>query len=305
MPPIPGEKVTYDDENRHKLPDTDHIADDDSLEAKFPTTIAGSKKWLKRFIKERLKNFGTYQDAIIDNPTNIFLYHSGISPMLNMGFLTPRYVIDQVLANSAGIEINNIEGFIRQVLGWREHCRLTYTCVYSKMIGACELGGDYDVPKAWYSTEPNTGLAPLDNALSRGWKHGYLHHIERLMIIGSFMLMVGIHPNSAMHWFLSMGCDAYEWNMVNNVKIMAMYAAPGLYTTKPYVSSSNYILKMSNYKKDGHWDVIWDAIYWEFINKHRKLLISNPRMSMQLIIYSKKTPQERAEYKKIVKEYLV
>jgi deoxyribodipyrimidine photolyase-related protein len=300
---LPFEKLSYDDENRSKLPSEDDIVDYEMPDG-FPTNIAGAKKWLKRFIKDRLPNFGTYQDAIIDNPHNIFLYHSGISPMMNMGFLTPRYVIDKILATSAGIEMNNIEGFIRQVLGWREHCRLTYVCVYDKMSTSNELGGKYKIPPTWYSTKPNTGLIPLDNAISRGWKHGYLHHIERLMVIGSFMLMIGIHPNEAMKWFLHMGCDAFEWNMVNNVKIMAMYAAPGLYTTKPYISSSNYILKMSNYKKDGHWDIIWDAIYWEFIVKNKKLLTSNPRMSMQLIIYSKKTQEERDSYKKTIKDFI-
>lgn len=298
---LPDEKLSYDDENRSKLPEDDDIIDYD-LPDNFPTTIIGAKKWLKRFIKDRLHSFGTYQDAIIDNPHNIFLYHSGISPMMNMGFLTPRYVIDKILESSAGIEMNNIEGFIRQILGWREHCRLTYVCVYDKMIKANELNGKYNIPPSWYSINPNTGITPLDNAISRGWKHGYLHHIERLMVIGSFMLMVGVNPNEAMKWFLHMGCDAFEWNMVNNVKIMAMYAAPGLYTTKPYISSSNYILKMSNYKKDGHWDVIWDAIYWEFINKNKRLLSYNPRMSMQLIIYSKKSKKERDDYKKTIKD---
>jgi deoxyribodipyrimidine photolyase-related protein len=272
----------------------------------FPTNFIDSKKWLKEFIQKRLNKFGQYQDAIIKGNNNIFLYHSGISPMMNIGLLTPDYVINEVIkyfdkmdSSEKHKELHNIEGFIRQIIGWREHCRLTYVIAYNKMKNANKLKNKYKIPKSWYSNNPNTGIEPLDNAIHNGWTYGYLHHIERLMIIGSFMLMIGIHPNEAYKWFFHMSCDSYDWNMINNVKIMALYAYPDLYTTKPYIASSNYIFKMSNYKKDGIWDKIWDSLYWEFINKNKLLIKKNPRLSIQIKNYDNKTNDEKISYKNI------
>lgn len=299
-----GGKLTYDDENRNPLDENDKIINNKN--ESFPTNFINSKKWLKKFIQKRLNKFGNYQDAIIAGTNNnILLYHSGISPMLNIGLLTPLDVINEVLSyfdkmTSANKkkQLHNIEGYIRQIIGWREHCRLTYVVAYDKMIKANKLKGKYKVPKSWFSENPGTGIEPLDDALSNGWKYGYLHHIERLMIIGSFMLMIGIHPDEAYKWFFHMSCDSYDWNMVNNVKIMALYSYPNLYTTKPYIASSNYILKMSNYKKDGLWDKVWDALYWEFINKHKVIIKKNPRLSIQIKYYNNKTSEEKKEYKK-------
>ena len=300
-----GGKLTYDSENRNPMPPNDPIIN--KKYKSFPTNFSDAKKWLNEFIKKRLAKFGLYQDAIIEGTdNNIFLYHSGISPMMNMGLLRPIDVINEVLKHFNKMtsakkqkELHNIEGFIRQVVGWREHCRLTYVIAYDKMKNANKLKGKYKIPKSWFSDNPKTGIKPLDDALTNGWTNGYLHHIERLMVVGSFMMMIGIHPDEAYKWFFHMSCDSYDWNMVNNVKIMALYAYPKLYTTKPYIASSNYILKMSNYEKDGVWDKVWDALYWEFVNKHKLLIKGNPRLSMQIKFYSKKTLGEKQEYKKI------
>lgn len=297
-----GGKLTYDSENRKPLDEDDGIIHCDNKS--FPTNFIQAKKWLKKFINERLNKFGDFQDAIIAGDNNIFLYHSGISPMLNIGLLTPDDVINDVLdhfnkwsQSEKKINLHNIEGFIRQIIGWREHCRLTYVVAYDKMKNANALKAKYIIPKSWYSTNPNTGLKPLDDALSNGWKYGYLHHIERLMVIGSFMLMIGIHPDEGYKWFYHMSCDSYDWNMVNNVRIMALYAYPKLYTTKPYIASSNYIMKMSNYKKDGIWDKIWDSLYWEFIRENKTLIMENPRLSVQVKYYSNKSTTEKKEYR--------
>ncbi len=293
-----GGNLTYDSENRKPLKHDNII---NGVNKPFPTNFADSKAQLANFIKNKLHKFGDFQDAITAGP-NILLYHAGISPMLNMGLLTPRFVISEILAHfneKDTANLHNVEGFIRQVIGWREHCRLTYINAYSKMKTANKLKSKLKVPKSWFSEEPKTNILPLKNAISKGWKYGYLHHIERLMIIGSFMLMVGIAPNEAYKWFFHMSCDSFDWNMINNVKIMALYAYPGLYTTKPYVASSNYISKMSDYKHDGIWDKAYDAIYWEFISKYRAMIKKNPRLSMQVKFYDRKTKSEKLAYKKI------
>jgi deoxyribodipyrimidine photolyase-related protein len=298
-----GDKLTYDDENRNPMNEHDNIIN--KKNELFPTNFNDSKKWLKEFIHKRLNKFGEYQDAIIAGHHNIFLYHSGISPMMNIGLLTPTNVVNEIIKHFNKMdlskkksELHNIEGFIRQVIGWREHCRLTYVVAYNKMKSANKLKGKYKIPKSWFSDKPNTGIEPLDDALSNGWKYGYLHHIERLMIVGSFMLMIGIHPDEAYKWFFHMSCDSYDWNMINNVKIMALYAYPKLYTTKPYIASSNYILRMSNYKKDGVWDKVWDSLYWEFVNKNKLLIKGNPRLSIQIKNYHNKSNEEKQLYKK-------
>lgn len=298
-----GGKLSYDSDNRHKLNENDPIIKEENNS--FPINFIESKKWLNFFIHNKLNNFGEYQDAIISTLiSNKLLYHSGISPMLNIGLLTPSYVLNEILSyykTHTEISINNIEGFIRQIIGWREHCRLTYEIAYTEMKFANKLKGNYKIPSSWYSSNPNTGIKPLDDVIAKGWNNGYLHHIERLMVIGSFMLMIGIHPDEAYEWFFHMSCDSYDWNMINNVKIMALYAYPNLYTTKPYIASSNYILKMSNYKKDGIWDVIWDSLYWEFINKYSDLISKNGRMAIQIKYYSKKSPEETLKYKTVKK----
>jgi deoxyribodipyrimidine photolyase-related protein len=205
--------------------------------------------------------------------------------------------------NKRAIALNNIEGFIRQIIGWREHCRLTYVIDYKNMAAANVLAGKIDVSK--WGTTSKLEIAPLDDAIEKMTKYGYLHHIERLMIVGSFMLMMGANPDSAMKWFYHSSIDAFEWNMINNVKIMAMYAMGAKsYTTKPYIASSNYILKMSNYKRDGKWDVVWDALYWEFIRKNEAVIKHNPRMAMQIKFYKNKSKRQKILYNQVKQKFL-
>ena len=301
-----GGKYSYDSDNREKIKadDMGKIPSPGSV----PTDHKSAEKWLDEFLRRKLKYFGKYQDAIVNTTSSkhIFLFHSGISPMLNMGLLTPDYVIKRTLSyykhNTRSITINNIEGFIRQIIGWREHCRLTYVVNYKEMRAANVLNGKINVSN-WGAAV--IGVAPVDDAVKKMTEHGYLHHIERLMIVGSFMLMMGANPDSAMKWFLHSGIDAYEWNMLNNVKIMAMYAmGTKSYTTKPYIASSNYILKMSNYKKDGHWELIWDALYWEFIRKNQSLIKHNPRLAIQIKLYKNKSKKQKMLYRTIKQKFL-
>lgn len=327
-----GGKLTYDAENRRPLPSNVEVPafrrfnnrrrdayleearryisrkyknniGSISNEIIFPIMHEGTEEWLDQFLEERLRNFGKYQDAFITNADerdNRLLFHSGISPMMNIGLINPADVIHKTMQyyqKHKTIPLTTIEGFLRQVVGWREHCRYTYLLAYPILQHSNYLKSTKKLGARWYAG--TTGLTPLDDAIKRAFSTGYLHHILRLMVIGSFMMMSGIHPEEAFRWFYEFSLDSAEWNMINNVKSMAMYADGGLYTTKPYIASSAYIKKMSNYEPDGKWDKVWDAMYWTFVDKHRGMLKKNGRMAIQVKYYDKKSKEEKRGYKKI------
>jgi deoxyribodipyrimidine photolyase-related protein len=271
----------------------------------FPIDSKGAKKWYDIFLKERFRWFGMYQDAIKhDDKTNPILYHSGISCVLNNGLLTPKYVIERLkeYIKTHKIPFSSVEGFIRQIIGWREHCRLTYEIYYHTMKKTNILHSKWKLGEPWYNG--TTGIKPIDDAIHIGFQYGYLHHILRLMVMGTSMLMLDVNPDEAMKWFYEMSCDSYEWNMINNVKCMAMWSDGGkLYTTKPYISTSNYLLRMSDYKRDGKWDKVWDGMYWIFLKRNEKWMKKNGRFGMIQIKYMKrKGIKEMKEYAKYVKE---
>lgn len=239
----------------------------------YPTTHAEAKAWLAAFIKERLDAFGPYEDFISQDAT--FLFHSALSPLLNTGLLTPRDVIDAV--RDVAAPLNSLEGFIRQVIGWREFVRGIYV-----MYGRFERTHNFfkftrSLPRSFW--EASTGIEPVDGAIRKVLKTGYCHHIERLMVLGCFMLLCEIDPDEVYRWFMELFIDAYDWVMVPNVYGMSQFADGGLFATKPYICGSNYIVKMSDYKK-GPWCEIWDGLYWRFIDHHRSLFEKNHRSSM-------------------------
>ncbi len=305
-----GGKWSYDDENRKKLPKTitpPLVAQFDSSSAclkeakayvmnSFQTAKADSEHFnyafdfesakmaLTNFLEERFSNYGTYQDAITERSD--FVFHSVISPYLNSGLLSPHYVIERTLSfgKENQVPLNSIEGFIRQILGWREYVMLLYEQEGVFMRTRNYFDFQRPMPKAFYMAE--TGIPPVDNAIKKSLKYAYCHHIERLMILGNFMLLCEIKPNAIYQWFMEMFIDAYDWVMVANVYGMSQYADGGLICTKPYISGSNYILKMSDYKK-GPWTEIWDGLYWRFLHVHRAKFESNFRMSMMLRLLDK------------------
>ena len=243
----------------------------------YPTTFMESKNWLDEFIQKRLFDFGVYQDAIVSEEN--FLNHSVLSPVMNIGLLNPDYVIDRVLSKSHlfKIPLNSLEGFIRQIIGWREFIRGSY-----EFVGSIQRTKNYwqftrKIPQKFWNA--STGIEPIDNVISKVLKTGYCHHIERLMVIGNFMLLCEFNPDDVYKWFMELFIDAYDWVMVPNVYGMSQFADGGLISTKPYISGSNYLIKMSNYKK-GDWQLIWDGLFWRFINKHRDYFTSNPRMKV-------------------------
>ena len=192
-----------------------------------------------------------------------------ISPLLNNGLLTPKYILNEILNLKDQYPINSVEGFIRQIIGWREFIRGVYL---SK--GSIERTSNFfliliEKFLAHFMMEL-LGIDPVDNSIKKVIKCSYNHHIERLMILGNFMLLCEFDPNEIYKWFMEYYIDAYDWVMVPNVYGMSQFADGGLMCQqKPYLSSSNYIKKMSNYSK-GEWEKIWDGLYWRFIYKNKK-----------------------------------
>jgi deoxyribodipyrimidine photolyase-related protein len=295
-----GGKWSYDRENRKSLPDDIDIPDIPDIgenehvrEARryverrfpsnpgsiddfiYPVTHADAERWLSDFLEKRLSLFGDYEDAIARDET--FLFHSVLSPLLNIGLLTPRQALDATIAHAGkhDVPLNDLEGFIRQLIGWREFMRGVYRSRGTELRNGTFWEHDRAMPAAFY--DASTGIEPVDVTIRRLYRNAYTHHIERLMVLGNFMLLCEIHPREIYRWFMELYIDAYDWVMVPNVYGMSQYAAGGVITTKPYISSSNYIRKMSDYGR-GEWCDIWDGLYWRFIWKHRDVFADNPRM---------------------------
>jgi deoxyribodipyrimidine photolyase-related protein len=267
----------------------------------YPINHNDSKKWLLNFIEKKFKLFGIYEDA--ESMKDPFLFHSVLSPMMNIGLITDREVLDIVLKYQNSVPINSFEGFIRQIIGWRNY-------MYSIYL----LEGD-KLPKLNFFNHKNiiekdilwngkTDILPIDNIIKKINEYSYAHHIERLMYLGNYMLICMVNPNHVYEIFMEWTIDAYEWVMIPNVYGMSQYADGGMIMNRPYFSSSNYILKMSDYKKDS-WCKIYDALYYNFINKHQKYLGSNYATSRQVAFWKKKNDIEKKEILKIAKKYLL
>ena len=248
-----------------------------SKEPFYPTTFQESESWLQSFFEWRFDAFGAYEDAIVANEH--FLHHSVLSPLINVGLLSPTHVLHRAIeyAQDHDIPINSLEGFVRQILGWREFIRGVYQCKGSEERTRNFWNCSRKIPKSFY--DGTTGILPIDNAIKKILKTGYAHHIERLMVLGNFMLLCGFDPDDVYQWFMSLFIDAYDWVMVPNVYGMTLFADGGIMSTKPYIGSSNYIKKMSNYPS-GDWQNVWDGLFWRFMDKHRVFLSKNPRLKM-------------------------
>ena len=298
-----GNRWSFDEENRKKIPVNTHIPElkkfqlskhhravASIVEKKF-SGHAGSTKniwfpvqrdqaleFLDDFLERRLVNFGAYEDAMLENKN--FLFHSCISALLNIGLISPQIVVDKTikLFDEKNIPINSVEGFIRQILGWREFVRGIYQLKGFEQKKANFWSHKRKLANSWY--DGTTGILPLDDCIKTALADGYNHHIPRLMVICNLMNMAEINPTLIYKWFMEMYVDASDWVMIPNVFGMATYADGGLMSTKPYTCSSNYILKMSNYKK-GSWCDTVDGLYWRFVEKNKDFYASNPRLSFQ------------------------
>lgn len=242
-----------------------------------PFDFKSANRWLDEFLEYRFAEFGPYEDAIVKNES--VLYHSKLTPMLNVGLLTPKEIIDKAIdfGRKNKVPINSVEGFIRQILGWREFMRGLYHFRGVKQRTTNYWGFTRRLPRSFYTGA--TGVLPIDQTIKKVLKTGYCHHIERLMILGNFMLLCEFHPDDVYQWFMEFFIDAYDWVMVPNVYGMSQFADGGIMATKPYISGSNYIRKMSDYPK-GEWQETWDALFWRFMHVHRDFFSGNPRIGM-------------------------
>ena len=296
-----GGKWSYDEDNRKKLP-LNHVPMLPPLPSTdYSTTHVQAKRWLDEFLQTRFELFGPYEDAI--EPGQNWLYHSVLTPMLNVGLLTPDYVVDQALkhADEFNVPMNSVEGFIRQVIGWREFMRATYVDLGVEMRNGNHWQHTRTMPASFYTA--TTGIDPVDDCISRVNDHAYCHHIERLMVLGGFMFLCEIHPNEIYKWFMEMFIDSYDWVMVPNVYAMSQHADGGLITTKPYFSGSNYVIKMSHYKK-GAWSDIWDALFWRWVIKNQKKLTGNHRWAMMCKNAEKMDGAKKRQHMKTAEAFL-
>ena len=296
-----GGKWSFDEENRKKIPKNIELPEKfinsksmyieeikDFININFPDHPGElSEVWtpltrqdalnnLDNFLNNKFKNFGSYEDAILIDDN--FLFHSALSPSLNLGLITPREIIAKVhrFIDDNEIPLNSIEGFIRQIIGWREFIRGIYQVKSEEQEKGNFFNFSNKINNKWYSG--TTGIPPLDDAINFSNLFGYTHHINRLMIISNIMTLSEIDPREVYKWFMEMYVDSSDWVMVPNVYGMGTYADGGIFSTKPYICGSNYILKMSNYKK-GEWCDIVDGLYWRFVSKHFDSIKNNHRLS--------------------------
>ena len=295
-----GGRWSFDADNRKKLPKTvsppdidwpdpdEHVADlvpvvEEAFPAhpgrasdfRWPTTRKQARRWLKDFVRERLAQFGPYEDAISTRSDTVF--HSLLSPYLNIGLLTPAEVIDAVMQHRKDVPLQSIEGFTRQVIGWREFVRGVYRQHSEEQDVGNYWSHERSLAASWY--EGSTGIPPLDDTIQTAQSLGWAHHIPRLMVLGNLMTLCEIRPQLAHRWFMEMFIDSSEWVMGPNVYGMGLYSDGGIFATKPYICGSNYLLKMSDYRK-GDWCNTVDGLYWRFIDKHRDFFASNPRLAL-------------------------
>ncbi len=308
-------KFSFDAENRKKMPkglmppafyfenESKHLKDISKLINKefkdhpgvcenfwIPTNRKDSLKVLDHFLDYKIQNFGSYQDSITNRDP--FLFHSIISPMLNMGLILPEEIvkITEEKFKKENLPINSVEGFIRQVIGWREFVRGIYQNYSETQDQSNFFNHKRDIPKSWYQAE--TGFPFLDDAIKKAFKYGYNHHIERLMIMGNMMVLLEINPIKCHEWFMEMYVDSSDWVMGPNVYGMALFSDGGIFATKPYICGANYYLKMSDYKK-GEWCEEVNALYWGFIKKHYDYFLKNYRLSMMCRMWDKKSEEDK------------
>ena len=250
----------------------------------FATEYQDVIKLLNFFIKEKSNLFGDYEDAV--NQKDNVLFHSALSPYLNLGLITPDEVIKKILESHKKnkIKLNSLEGYIRQVIGWREFMRGIYQNYSLEMERGNFFKQNRKMKNSWY--DGTTGLPPLDYAIKNAISYGWSNHIERLMILSNIMNLCEIKPQIVYKWFMEMFVDSSDWVMVPNVYGMGLFSDGGIFATKPYICGSSYFMKMMDFKK-GDWCNIMDGLYWRFINRNRNFFLKNPRLSMMVRIFDK------------------
>ena len=321
-----GGKWSYDADNRKKLPKNQPVpefyipaqpdwlpevvkgVEEDFPEAlgstwnfEYPVTHEAAQECLRYFLEERFQLFGDYEDAISTEHRHLF--HSVLTPALNIGLLTPREVVDEALAYGLEhqVSLNSLEGFIRQIIGWREFIRLVYHRHGREQRTRNFWGYTRKIPKSFY--EGTTGIVPIDHLIHQLQETGYCHHIERLMVLGNFFLLCRFDPDEVYRWFMEFFIDADDWVMVPNVYGMTQFADGGVFSTKPYIAGSNYLKKMSNYPK-GEWQETWDALFWAFVMDEEEFFRSQPRLGMMTRQLDKRDEEWKKKIQATAKRFL-
>lgn len=279
----------------------------------WPVNRQQSLELLKFFVEECLPLFGTYEDAM--TPADWSLYHSRLSFCMNVKMLSPQEVIDKAVQywkqNSDSIQYNQLEGFVRQIIGWREYMRGIY---WLKMPGFAKMNYFAHTARLpqWYWTG-NTKMHCLSHAIKQSLNYAYAHHIQRLMVTGNFALLAGVSPDEVDDWYMGIYIDAIDWVEVTNTRGMSQFADGGIIGTKPYVSSAGYIDKMSHYcaacyykkeLKTGDRACPFNSLYWNFYDRHETLLAKNPRISMMYNVWHKMDPKTKAALLQQAEQYL-
>ncbi len=335
--PLNG-KWNFDSENRKKLPtnhkptspltfknDISEIAQSvraagikmigtiDESNFIWPVDRKQSLELLQHFVRECLPLFGTYQDAMM--PKEWSIYHSRISFSMNVKMISPKEVIDSAIkewnSRSDEIEFNQLEGFIRQIIGWREYMRGIYWLKMPEYASLNYFENKNKLPD-WYWTG-NTKMNCLNHSIKQSLEYAYAHHIQRLMVTGNFALLAGVHPDEVDAWYLGIYIDALDWVEITNTRGMSQFADGGIVGTKPYVSSATYIDKMSHYcgtcfynkaKKTGDKACPFNSLYWNFYDQHESKLSKNPRIGMMYMVWKKMQPSAKSEILEQASYYL-
>jgi deoxyribodipyrimidine photolyase-related protein len=328
----------YDSDNRKKLPinhvptqpyvfendvteilqeikktDIKTIGNIDAKQFLWPINRAQSLELLAFFVKECLPLFGTYQDAM--SPNGWSLYHSRISFSMNTKMISPTEVIDAAIEEWRNrpneIEYNQLEGFVRQIIGWREYMRGIYWLKMPEFANLNYFENTNDLP-TWFWTG-KTKMNCLRDAITQSLDYAYAHHIQRLMISGNFALLAGVHPNEVDKWYLGIYIDAIEWVEITNTRGMSQYADGGIIGSKPYVSSASYIDKQSHYcgtcfydknKKTGDKSCPFNSLYWNFYDRNQAKLAKNPRIGMVYNTWNKMKPENKTALLQQAEYYL-
>jgi deoxyribodipyrimidine photolyase-related protein len=279
----------------------------------WPVNRGQARLLLDEFVENRLPYFGTYQDAMTTESWSIF--HSRLSFALNTKMLHPMEVIDAALRRASGnakprVEIEQIEGFVRQIIGWREFIRGIY---WAHMPGYEKMNYfDHKASLPDYYWTGETRMACIRSAIDQSLTHAYAHHIQRLMITGNFALLAGVDPDEVDRWYLGIYIDAIQWVEIVNTRGMSQFADGGIVATKPYISSANYIRKMSNYcdhcyyrhsRKTGERSCPFNSLYWDFLVRHRTQLEKNPRIGMMYRTWERMKPDNQRALIKQARAY--
>ena len=283
----------------------------------WPTTRKQAISCLEYFCENLLINFGQFQDAMTNQSEhNTSLYHSRLSFAINAKLLHPLYVINRVIneyrQRPNEISISQVEGFVRQILGWREYVRGIYWINMPDYARKNQLQTKNKLPE--YFWHGSTKMNCLSHSLSQSLTTAYAHHIQRLMVIGNFCMLTGINPDDVDNWYLGVYIDAIEWVEMPNTRGMSQFADDGIIATKPYAASGNYINKMSDYCKSCQYDVKQkvgekacplNSLYWNFMHTHRSKLEKNPRIGMVYKNWDRQTEEQKAALLKQAAAYLV